>query len=395
MTHKKKMKTVLLIESFYGGSHKQLMDLLHTEFQSSTELYTMPGKKWHWRARTSALYFAQVIPINHNFQVLFASSVLNLAELLALRPDLVQLSKVLYFHENQLLYPVEKPRERDFQYGYNQILSCLVADKVVFNSYFNQESFLNSLSSYFTIMPKPRPNDLESKIRPKCSVIYYPLLYTTIVPKETHKSSSKNINVDQETSTMKTECEESGDLCYNSNSEKLNYSAPLHIVWPHRWEHDKNPMDFFNVLFELQKDHIFQLSVIGELFSEIPEIFDKAKEILKKHIVHWGYQENREDYLAILSRADIVVSTANQEFFGVAMLEAVQYGCYPLCPNKLVYPEIYPEEYLYNTSNQLLKKLKRFCKYPNVVRNHKLQIDIEKFQWNKLKPLYRDLLRID
>ena len=56
-------------------------------------------------------------------RVLFASSVLNLAELMALRPDLTQLKKVLYFHENQLIYPVRKQQERDFQYGYNQILS--------------------------------------------------------------------------------------------------------------------------------------------------------------------------------------------------------------------------------------------------------------------------------
>jgi hypothetical protein len=31
--------------------------------------------------------------------------------------------KVLYFHENQLCYPVEDPKERDFYYGYSQILS--------------------------------------------------------------------------------------------------------------------------------------------------------------------------------------------------------------------------------------------------------------------------------
>lgn len=56
-------------------------------------------------------------------RVLFCSSVLNLCELVALRPDLAALHKVVYFHENQLVYPVRKQQERDFQYGYNQILS--------------------------------------------------------------------------------------------------------------------------------------------------------------------------------------------------------------------------------------------------------------------------------
>jgi hypothetical protein len=49
--------------------------------------------------------------------------VLNLSELVALRPDLATLKKVLYFHENQLVYPVRKSQDRDFQYGYNQVLS--------------------------------------------------------------------------------------------------------------------------------------------------------------------------------------------------------------------------------------------------------------------------------
>lgn len=59
-------------------------------------------------------------------RVLFCSSVLNLCELVALRPDLAALRKVIYFHENQLVYPVRKQQERDFQYGYNQILSWYV-----------------------------------------------------------------------------------------------------------------------------------------------------------------------------------------------------------------------------------------------------------------------------
>ena len=51
---------------------------------------------------------------------------MNLCDLVALRDDMKCLKKVLYFHENQLVYPVRKQQDRDFQFGYNQILSWLV-----------------------------------------------------------------------------------------------------------------------------------------------------------------------------------------------------------------------------------------------------------------------------
>lgn len=58
------------------------------------------------------------------FDILFVSSVLNLAEFLSLRPDLAKIPvKIIYFHENQLVYPIQTQKERDFQYGYNQFLS--------------------------------------------------------------------------------------------------------------------------------------------------------------------------------------------------------------------------------------------------------------------------------
>ncbi|XP_074403966.1 tRNA-queuosine alpha-mannosyltransferase isoform X8 [Zonotrichia albicollis] len=332
--------SVLLIEPFYGGSHKQLMDLLQEELQEDCVLCTLPAKKWHWKARTSALYFMQTVPTSSNYRILFASSVLNLAELAALRPDLGKLKKVLYFHENQLAYPVQKCQERDFQYGYNQILSCLVADVVVFNSAFNMESFLKSIGKFMKLIPDHRPKDLEKIIRPKCQVLYFPVRFPDVSR-----------------------------------------------------EHDKDPETFFKVLMKLkEQDLTFHVSVLGETFSEIPDIFSEAREVLGSSVLHWGFLPSKDDYFRALCTADVVISTAKHEFFGVAMIEAVHCGCYPLCPKALVYPEIFPAEYLYSTPEQLFKRLQNFCKRPDIVRRHLYKGETAGFSWAALGSKFRSLL---
>ena len=89
--------------------------------------------------------------------------------------------------ENQLVYPrqlnstrnknqIENKEQRDFQYGYNQILTSLVADKCVFNSNYNKTSFLENINTYLKLIPDNRHKiNVKQDLEPKCSVIYFPV----------------------------------------------------------------------------------------------------------------------------------------------------------------------------------------------------------------------------
>ncbi|XP_051815126.1 glycosyltransferase-like domain-containing protein 1 isoform X2 [Acanthochromis polyacanthus] len=396
--------SVLLVEAFYGGSHKQLIDLLKENIDGCC-VFTLPAKKWHWRARTAALHFSQTIPSCPSYRVLFSSSVLNLCELVALRPDLARLKKVLYFHENQLVYPVRKDQERDFQYGYNQVLSWLLPKHKLLRRTANVDDQKpvsdqdphQPISGPTTDPHQPTSGPTTDPHQPTSGPTTDPHQPTSGPTTDPHQpTSGPTTDPHQPTSGPTTDPHQSTSeprTDQDPAGEAADQVKPLHIVWPHRWEHDKNPELFFNTLLKLKERRLdFHLSVLGETFTDVPEIFSEARRLLDSHILNWGYLPSKDDYLQVLCQADVVVSTANHEFFGVAMLEAVHCGCYPLCPKALVYPEIFPAQYLYSTPEQLCKRLQGLCRRPDVARRHVVAVDTCSYSWAALKSRFQTLL---
>ena len=299
---------LLAIEPYYGGSHRAFLDGWRARSRHDWTLLTFPPYKWKWRMRHAALSAADDVAARvaqgEAWDALFCSDMLNLAELLGLAPQPVRdLPAVVYFHENQLTYPVRHEDERDYHFVFTHISTALAATRVWFNSAFHRDEFLGALPAFLKRMPDHQPHHAVEQIRAR-SEIRHPGI---------------------------------GPIARGERRD-----GPMAILWAARWEFDKDPGTFFDALRRLKARRVpFRLNVLGEQFRDSPDVFDHAREEFADEIARWGYQESREDYEAALAESDVVVSTARHEFFGIAVVEAVAAGAYPLLPNRLAYPEIF------------------------------------------------------
>jgi glycosyltransferase involved in cell wall biosynthesis len=131
------------------------------------------------------------------------------------------------------------------------------------------------------------------------------------------------------------------------------------------------------------------LIILGQSFQRRPDIFDEARERLSHKTLHFGYVESREEYIRLLCKADIVVSTARHEFYGISVIEAVKAGCVPVLPNRLSYPELFPAEYLYE-DGELLTKFDNLLKGFKGLYESEIKEMSDRFSWLKLKDKYRE-----
>ncbi|RKX29978.1 MAG: DUF3524 domain-containing protein [Candidatus Zixiibacteriota bacterium] len=357
---------VLALEPYYNGSHRAFLDGWQSRSRHQWTILGLPCYKWKWRMRHSAVTFAekvnQQLTDGHHWDAIFCSDMLNLAEFLGLvSPHLRQLPTVVYFHENQLTYPDRHQQERDLQFAFTNFTTALAATGVWFNSRFHQDSFLEGLRDFLSHMPDYKSLELVDSIEAKAR-IYSPGVDTFPV-------------------------------------RKPRKPGPLRILWAARWEHDKDPDCFFEALKLLQQSGAdFRLSVIGPQFQQIPSVFELAHEHFSDYIDHWGYQQSRSQYEAALIKADVIVSTAQHEFFGISVVEAISAGAYPLLPNRLAYPELLgganTDEFFYDGSPEVLTKqlisLTEHISSKNDIwggNPDRARTKVARFQWNTVSSI--------
>jgi glycosyltransferase involved in cell wall biosynthesis len=318
---------VLFVEPFCGGSHRLFTEQVAALSRHRVETLTLPGSFWKWRMRGGHLsLLAKVRDRLGETDVLLASGMLSLAELAGAEPRLAGVPKVVYFHESQLSYPVPKGEAPDVHFGFTNLSTALAADALVFNSRFHQEEFLGGIERFLKPMPDHRPRGLEAQLRPKCSVVYPGIDCAEL---ERHRVVAERAG------------------------------RAVTILWNHRWEFDKQPEVFFDALSRLAAAGVdFRVHVVGENFQVKPRPFLEARERLGGRIATFGHLPRREDYVRVLWDSDIVASTAVQEFFGIAVMEAAYCGARPLLPRRLAYPELYPAECFYERDAEFLAALR-------------------------------------
>ncbi len=358
------MKKIIVIEPYYGGSHRAFLDGLTKNLPAEFNLHTLPARKWKWRMRMAAPFFAARVQSGEldlsKAHCLLCSPFLDVAAFRALLPAVHRnLPIYTYFHENQFAYPVQVKDERDIHFALTNFTTALASDYLAFNSNYNFMSFMQGCKKLLAKMPDMALADWQNAIRAKTTILYPPLDFGDI------------------------------DLA----SSKMGDNHEPVILWNHRWEHDKNPELFFETLFDLQKAGVkFRLIVVGESFARQPEIFEQARITLAERLDQFGYVKSRRDYIDLLAKADIVVSTARHEFYGISVLEAVRAGCRPILPNRLSYPELFSPadhrshtaEFLYE-DRDLPDRLQYELQNPTKVNGRKLT---DKFGWESLRQDY-------
>lgn len=365
---------ILLLSAYDTSSHRHWRTQLEKMFPDyAWTQITLPARHFSWRIRGNSLSwgFGETAFLHDEYDLLIATSMVDLSSLRGFIPKLATLPTLVYFHENQFTYPMNINKNNNVEHQLVPIYSALCASKICFNSNYNRLTFLEGANSLFKQLPDFVPATLSKRLE-----------LSTVIP----------VPVDVP----------------SNNQDKSNHAEDyLSVVWNHRWEYDKGPgllLEIIRQVCAAQLPIIFH--ILGEQFRQSPAEFDQIQKLLETHSEHiglapghFGFIESKQKYFDCLHKTDVVLSTTRHEFQGVAMQEAILSGCTPLAPDRLAYPEYLEPQFLFpsaeTTKEEALAVFERLKAWLELRTSgiELPQADIEPYRSEYLQNQYATLLK--
>jgi glycosyltransferase involved in cell wall biosynthesis len=364
---------VLLVSPYHGGSHASWAEGYGRFSEHEIDILKLPDRFWKWRMHGGAVTLGRrFLEAGSQPDIILATDMLDLTTFISLtRSRIANTPVVLYMHENQLTYPLPVDKstgpmrrqrgERDHHYAFINYASMLAADQIWFNSEYHLQSYFSALPHFLKHFPEYNELGSVTMLRQKSKVI----------PVGIDLQRLDGVAENQHTDT----------------------EPPL-VLWNQRWEYDKNPEQFFAALNAMADEDIpFRVALCGQQYGKQPAVFIDWQKRMGDRVQHAGYA-TADIYKILLWAADVTISTAHHEFFGISILEAIYARTFPILPARLSYPDLIPLQYhqacLYEDFPGLLERLRSALLNTAEIRRlaSDLTASAAAFDWRLLAPRY-------
>ncbi|MFP4695732.1 DUF3524 domain-containing protein [Thiohalospira sp.] len=306
---------ILLLSAYDAVSHRRWRQGLVAAFpEVAWTVLTLPPRHFRWRIRGNSLSwaFAEREALEAGYDLVVATSMVDLAGLRGLVPALAATPTLAYFHENQFAYPESGHAHPSHDHRLVNLYTALAAETVRFNSAFNRDTFRTGARELLARMPDAVPPALRQAVDGVGEVLPVPLDPAWFRP------------------------------------DGAPADGPLTLVWPHRWEHDKAPERFVAALERLVARGVdFRVHLLGQQFRDSPVDVAALVQRLGNRVGRVGPMADDDAFGDLLQASHVVVSTALHDFQGLAVQEAVAAGCRPVVPDRLAYRDFIPAAWRY------------------------------------------------
>ena len=300
---------MLLVESYGAGSHVRIARLLQQHSRHRIDIVRLARDHWRTLAFTGHRIILDALkhfsPGTYDL-VLFSGPADVRLTLAGLPAGWRELPWIAYFHESQWTYPAGSLDR--IPHLINHLETVETCDAIWFNSHFHRDTFGSAaLDHPFRSVQRLASEVLRGHWQ-KTAVVYPPV---------------------------------------HVAERPVQRSPHLTIAWSARWEREKRPDLMLQTMREcLDLGLPIKLHILGcppDRWNDDPAMTADLRAIVDPKS---GYLQ-REEYEAVLAGADVWLSTAEHEYFGVAAIEAAMLGATPVVPSGLAYPETLPSALMF------------------------------------------------